>query len=143
MSISARNRFSGTISAVTSGPVNAQVELTLPGGDRIVAIVTNDSVRNLALAVGKEATAFVKAPWILVLAGDGDGIRFSARNRLTGVVESVTKGAVNAEVAVRLPGGALAYAVITNEALLDLSLKPDVPATLLFKASHVILGVPE
>jgi molybdate transport system regulatory protein len=141
MSISARNRFPGTISAVIPGPINAQVALTLAGGDKIVAIVTNDSVKNLGLVVGKAATAFVKAPWVLVLAGDEDGLRFSARNHLAGTVEAIEKGAVNAEVAVRLPGGTLAYAVITNEALLELRLKPGVPAALLFKASHVILGV--
>ena len=39
-------------------------------------------------------------------------------------------------------GGALVHAVITNEAVLELGLKPGVPASALIKASHVILGVP-
>ncbi|MDR3212309.1 MAG: TOBE domain-containing protein [Azoarcus sp.] len=139
--ISARNRFPGTVSKVETGPINAQVELTLAGGDKIVAVVTHESVDNLGLAPGVAAIAFVKASWVLLLAGN-EKIRFSARNHLPGTVASVEKGAVNSEVAVKLTGGSLAYAIITNEAVLELGLKPGVPASVLFKASHIILGVP-
>ena len=141
MKISARNVFEGTITALTDGQVNAEVEVTTPGGDRIVAIVTEGSVASLGLAVGKPALAYVKAPWVMVLAGDG-GVKFSARNQLAGVVDSVHKGAVNSDVAIRLAGGTLVHAVITNEAVMELGLKPGVPASALIKASHVVLGVP-
>jgi molybdate transport system regulatory protein len=141
MKISARNVFEGTISALDDGKVNAEVEVTTPGGDRIVAIVTEGSVASLGLAVGKPALAYVKAPWVMVLAGDG-GVKFSARNQLAGVVDSVHKGAVNSDVAIRLAGGTLVHAVITNEAVMELGLKPGVPASALIKASHVVLGVP-
>ena len=141
MKISARNVFEGTITALVDGKVNAEVEVTTPGGDRIVAIVTEGSVASLGLAVGKPALAYVKAPWVMVLAGDG-GVKFSARNQLAGVVDSVHKGAVNSDVAIRLAGGTLVHAVITNEAVMELGLKPGVPASALIKASHVVLGVP-
>ena len=141
MKISARNAFEGTITALVDGKVNAEVEVTTPGGDRIVAIVTEGSVAALGLAVGKPAVAYVKAPWVMVLAGDGS-VKFSARNQLAGVVDSVQKGAVNSDVAIRLAGGALVHAVITNEAVLELGLKAGVPACALIKASHVVLGVP-
>ena len=141
MKISARNIFTGTISALVNGAVNAEVELTLAGGDKLVAIVTESSVKSLELAVGKTATALIKAPWVMVLAGESS-LKFSARNQLAGTVKSLTKGAVNTEVAIELPGGNLVYSVITNEAVLDLGLKEGVPASALIKASHVILGVP-
>jgi molybdate transport system regulatory protein len=70
MNISARNIFTGTISALVNGAVNAEVELTLDGGDKLVAIVTESSVNSLDLAVGKTATALIKAPWVMVLAGE-------------------------------------------------------------------------
>jgi molybdate transport system regulatory protein len=111
------------------------------GGDKIVAIVTEGSVKSLGLAVGKEVVAYVKAPWVMVLTGKAD-IRFSARNQLTGKVVSLVKGAINTEVKIELPGGTIVYAVITNEAVLELGLKQGVSATALIKASHVILGVP-
>jgi molybdate transport system regulatory protein len=141
MNISARNAFKGTITALVDGAVNAEVELSTVGGDKIVAIVTEGSVKSLGLALGKEAIAYVKAPWVMLLAGEGN-VQFSARNQLAGKVASVTKGSVNAEVAIALPGGTLVYAIITNEAVLELGLKPDAPATALIKASHVVLGVP-
>jgi len=141
MKISARNVFEGTITALVDGKVNAEVEVTTPGGDRIVAIVTEGSVAALGLAVGKPAIAYVKAPWVMVLAGDS-GVKFSARNQLAGVVDSVQKGAVNSDIAIKLTGGSLVHAVITNEAVMELGLKPGVPACALIKASQVVLGVP-
>lgn len=141
MKISARNVFSGKITGLTDGVVNAEVELTLPGGDKLVAIVTEASLKSLGLAVGKEAVAYVKAPWVMILTGAGE-VRFSARNQFTGTVEKLTKGAVNSEVGIRLPGGAVVFAVITNEAVMELGLKEGVEATAFIKASHVILGTP-
>ena len=141
MSVSARNIFTGKISGITDGAVNAEVELTLPGGDRIVAIITESSAKSLGLAVGQEAIAYVKAPWVMLLAGP-QNVKFSARNQLTGKVSDIQKGAVNSEVGITLPGGATIYAVVTNEAVLELGLKPSVDATALIKASHVVLGVP-
>ncbi|MEO8121206.1 MAG: TOBE domain-containing protein [Rhodoferax sp.] len=141
MNVSARNVFKGKITGLTDGAVNAEVELTTAGGDRIVAIVTEGSVKSLGLAVGQDAIAYVKAPWVMVLTGDAN-VRFSARNQFAGKVTSVSNGAINAEVAIELPGGTVVYAVITNQAVLELGLKPGAAATALIKASHVILGVP-
>ena len=74
MKISARNVFTGKITALKDGAVNAEVELTTTGGDKIVAIVTEGSVVSLGLAVGKEAVAVVKAPLVILLAGES-GVR--------------------------------------------------------------------
>ncbi len=141
MQISARNVFEGHITALVDGQVNAEVEITTAGGDRLVAIVTEGSVQALGLAVGKPAMACIKAPWVMVLAGEGN-VKFSARNQLAGVVDSVHKGGVNSDVGIRLAGGTLVHAVVTNEAVLELRLKPGAPACALIKASHVVLGVP-
>ena len=141
MSVSARNVFTGKITALVNGAVNAEVELTLAGGDKIVAIVTEGSVKSLGLAVGKDAVAYVKAPWVMLLAGPAN-VKFSARNQLSGTVSVLKKGAVNTEVGIKLPGGAIVFSVVTNEAVLELGLKEGVAASALIKASHVILGVP-
>ena len=141
MNVSARNVFQGTISAVINGAVNAEVELTTAGGDKIVAIVTESSVASLGLTVGKTAHAYVKAPWVILLSGEIN-VRFSARNHLQGTVSILNPGAVNTEVGIKLPGGTIVYAIITNEAAAELGLQQGVPATALIKASHVVLGVP-
>ena len=141
MNVSARNKFSGKITSVVNGAVNVEVELTTAGGDNLVAIVTEASVKSLGLAIGINVIAFVKAPWIMLLTGVAD-VRFSARNQFTGKVASLKEGAVNSEVGLQLHGGTVVYAVVTNEAAAELCLKQGIEATALIKASHIILGVP-
>lgn len=142
MPVSARNAFSGHISKIKHGAVNAEVELSLPGGDRIVAIVTEGSLAELGIAIGKAAVAYVKAPWVMLLSGP-QSVRFSARNQLAGTVSTLRKGAVNAEVGLTLPGGNTVFAIVTNEAVDDLDLREGSAATALIKASHVILEIPD
>ncbi|WP_166362496.1 TOBE domain-containing protein [Pseudomonas akapageensis] len=141
MKVSARNVFKGTVSKLQEGAVNAEVSLTLSGGNVLVAVVTLQSVKSLGIAVGKEAVALIKAPWVMLMTESSD-IRLSARNCLEGKVTSVTDGAVNAEVVLRLDGGAEVYSIVTREAVTELGLAPGVSATAVIKASHIILGVP-
>jgi molybdate transport system regulatory protein len=138
--LSARNVFEGRITALHPGPFNTEVVLQLPGGEALVAVVTQASAQTLGLAVGGMAKAVVKAPWV-VLATGGQALRFSARNQLAGTVDSVSAGPVNAEVAVRLSGGTLLHAVVTDDAVADLGLKPGEPVQAIIKASHVMLAV--
>lgn len=141
MKVSARNVFKGQVSQVQEGAVNAEVVLTLAGGEQLVAVVTIQSVRNLGIAVGKEAVALIKAPWVMLMTDSSD-IRLSARNCLEGTVLSVNDGSVNAEVVIELAGGSKVYAIVTREAVAELGLAPGVSATAVIKASHIILGVP-
>lgn len=141
MKVSARNAFQGRITAIQSGVVNAEVTLQMAGGDKLVAVVTEGSVKSLGLAVGKDVVALVKAPWVMVAARDA-GLSFSARNQLAGQVSTLSKGAVNSEVGITLPGGTEVFAVITNEAVAELALTPGMTASAIIKASHVILAVP-
>ena len=140
MAISARNVFAGTVSEIREGAVNAEVSLAVTGGDVIVATVTLDSLKALGLAVGSAATAFVKAPSIMLVTGN-DSVRFSARNHLKGSVSEVKTGAVNSEVVVKLAGGSEVKAIVTNDAVTDLGLAVGSAAGALFKAGSVILGV--
>ncbi|MCS3470179.1 molybdate transport system regulatory protein [Pseudomonas sp. JUb42] len=141
MKVSARNVFKGTVSQVQAGAVNAEVALTLAGGEQLVAVVTMASVQSLGLAVGKDAVALIKAPWVMLMTEASD-IRLSARNCLEGKVVRVNEGAVNSEVVVQLPGGTEVFAIVTRDAVEELGLAPGVSATAVIKASHIILGVP-
>lgn len=59
--LSARNQLAGAISRVEKGAVNSVIGLTVPGGATVTAVVTNDSVTALGLAIGQPATAVFKA----------------------------------------------------------------------------------
>jgi molybdate transport system regulatory protein len=141
MRISTRNVFRGKVTALREGPISAEVEISTANGDRIVATVTDASVKSLGIGLGKEAVALVKAPWVVLMTGTPE-YRFTARNQLSGKVAKVARGAVNSQVEVALPGGATVNAVVTNEAADELGLSAGVAVTALIKASHVLLGVP-
>ncbi|MFL9858324.1 TOBE domain-containing protein [Paraburkholderia madseniana] len=140
---SARNQLYGTVSAITRGTVNDEVSLALPGGHTIVAVVTHESTETLGLAVGAAAFALIKASWVVLLVEDETGapLKLSARNQLRGTVQSVKRGAVNAEVSLLLDGGAVITAVVTNQSADTLGLVEGGTAVAVFKASSVILGV--
>jgi molybdopterin-binding protein len=66
MKISARNILKGEVVKIVHGSVNSEVTIELPGGTRIVSIITNSSVENLALTEGKQAFAIIKASNVMV-----------------------------------------------------------------------------
>lgn len=139
---SARNVLSGRIAGVTHGAVNAEVSIRLGGDDQLIAICTEESTRDLGLAVGREVQALINASWIILADADSTG-RTSARNRLCGIVQRITPGAVNAEVVIRLDGGNTLAAIITSESLQAMELEEGKPICALIKASNIILSVQE
>ena len=64
-SLSARNRFAGTITSVETDGVMALVEMEA-GPFRVTAAVTRDSVEELGLREGANAVATVKATSVMV-----------------------------------------------------------------------------
>jgi len=140
MQTSARNQFLGTVTHIKHGPVNAEVVLTMKGGDQIVAVVTDDSVKSLALQEGCEAFALIKAPHVILLREDA-GIKTSARNRFCGTVMRLIQGPVNAEVVLELAGGMAIKATVTEEAVRELDIREGIRLCAIIKASHVILAV--
>jgi len=140
MKSSARNVLTGTVESVNHGGVNAEVNIRLPGGDQLHAIVTCESAKELELAPGREVQALIKASWIILTVAD-DALRTSARNRLCGKVQRIVEGEVNAEIVIGLSGGSTIAAIITQQSLQDMALKPEDEVCALIKASHIIIGV--
>jgi len=66
MKISARNMLKGKIKTITEGAVNDEVIIELPGGMEITSVITRSSVQNLALVVGKEVYAVIKASNVMI-----------------------------------------------------------------------------
>jgi molybdate transport system regulatory protein len=140
MRTSARNQLFGTVAGVVPGAVNDEVTISLPGGETLVATVTHESAEALGLAAGAPVVALVKATSVVLVASAADAARLSARNRLSGTVQVVRRGAVNAEVTLALPGGAVIAAIVTDASVDALGLAVGEAATAVFKASSVLLG---
>ena len=64
--MSARNRFHGTVGSVKVEGLLAQVEIVVTEPTRVVAIVTRDAVEELDLKPGVAATAIVKSTSVMV-----------------------------------------------------------------------------
>ncbi|UDM16827.1 TOBE domain-containing protein [Vogesella sp. XCS3] len=141
MKTSARNQFLGKVTSVKVGAVNDEIELQTASGQAIVAIVTHESTESLGLKPGAEAFALIKSSSIIVVT-DEEGARFSARNKLSGVIARVQPGAVNTEIVIDLPGGGSVAAIVTNDSCNSLELAAGKTASAIFKASSVVIAVP-
>jgi molybdate transport system regulatory protein len=140
MKVSARNIFAGTVSGLTKGAINSEVTLALRGGDKLVSVITNESIDNLGLQEGVEAYAIIKASSILI-AKDLEGTRLSTSNILTGKIIKIIEGAVNTEVMLELSGGNTISAIITNCSAISLDLREKDRVSAICKSSDIILGV--
>jgi molybdopterin-binding protein len=66
MKLSARNIMPGKVVAVTRGATTAHVKIEVAPGFVITASITNESVDELGISVGKAATAIVKSSDVIV-----------------------------------------------------------------------------
>jgi molybdate transport system regulatory protein len=139
MKISARNVIPGIVASVAKGAVNAEILLTLRGGETVVAVITNESVDSLELQEGQSVFAIIKASDVMI-GKNLKNAKLSARNILAGKVAELREGAVNSEVAIRLPGGTILIASITRVSVNALKLTPGDEVSAVVKASHVMVG---
>jgi molybdate transport system regulatory protein len=137
MKTSARNQFRGTITRITPGAVNAEIELDIGANQPLIAIITQESVDRLGLETGGETVALIKASSVIV--STDTEIVTSARNKLVGTVIRIVVGAVNTDVTIDVGAGKSVSAIITNTSATELGLEEGQPACALFKAPNVIL----
>lgn len=141
MRTSACNQLKGTVLAIHEGPVNAEVVLALNAEDRLVALITRESVGHMDLRPGTNAFALIKSSFVILGTAD-EGFNTTARNRLAGTLRRIVRGPVEAEVELALDGGNALVASVTTESVDALALSEGMRACALIKASNVILGVP-
>jgi len=140
MKISARNVWLGSVAKIEKGAVNSVVTLSLRGEDKIVAVITENSVQRLGLEEGSEALAIVKAPSVM-LSLDVDPKKISARNILSGKISRILSGVVNDEVTIDLQGGNTVTSILTSESVRRIGLMEGMDISAIIKASDVLLAV--
>jgi len=137
---SARNQVFGSIAEIHAGAVNAEIAVTLKGGERVIVNITQASLSHLGLQVGADAVLLFNSADITLSTGS-DSNRYAARNRLSCSVIRVQQDEVNAEVIAMLPGGETLVALITSESAQSLALVPGMKAWAIFKSNTPVLGV--
>lgn len=133
--LSARNQFAGKVTSVKEGAVNGIVTIDV-NGTAVTATISMDSIKNLGVEAGKDATAFVKATEVMVAVGD---LKISARNQFAGKITNVEAGAVNSIVVIEAAVGTIS-ATISNAAVEELGLEAGKDATAVIKATSVMIG---
>ena len=66
MKLSARNQIKGKVVGVTKGQTTGHVRIEVADGLVITASITNEAIDDLALRVGDEAVAVIKASDVTV-----------------------------------------------------------------------------
>ena len=66
MKISARNMLKGRVKRVVHGAVNTEIEVELPGGTKVVSIITKTSAESMALKEGQDVYAVIKASNVMI-----------------------------------------------------------------------------
>jgi molybdate transport system regulatory protein len=140
MRTSARNALRGTITAIQHDRLTAEIGVAVSADTTIHALVTNESVRELGLCVGREAIVLIKASFVVIAPGESVP-SVSARNCLRGIVRRRETSAVNAEIVLDIGGGKTLAATITARSAEALDLSPGKPACALFDAAHVIVAI--
>lgn len=66
MRLSARNQIKGKITEVIRGQTTGHVHIDIGGGTIVHASITNEAIDDLALKVGDEAFAVIKASDVMI-----------------------------------------------------------------------------
>lgn len=140
MKTSARNVYRCTVIEVKRAAVNVEVVLKVSDQHSITAIITNESVEDLAIAEAREAVALVKSSFVM-LAPAENVPRLSTPNKIIGTVVARIDGGVNTEIVLDLGAGKRLVSVITKASADELQLNLGVRACAFFSPSQVIIAV--
>lgn len=66
MKLSARNQIKGKVTAVQKGQTTGHVHIDIGNGITVHASITNEAIDDLALQVGDDAIAVIKASDVMV-----------------------------------------------------------------------------
>lgn len=133
------DRLPARVTALQPGPVSVQVQVTLPGGDVLCAVVTRESATLLALAPGVAVVALPLAPGVLLSTG---GVSPSAETRWPATVAQLAPGPLNTLVRLQTVRGTRIHAVLTHAAVAELRLMAGAAVEVGILASQVMLAVP-
>lgn len=140
MKSSARNQLAGTVSRIEHFGGSSLITLVSAGGIEIRAEISSFSLQRLKLGIGSPAIAMIKAASVVV-ATDLAPMVLSAENCLAGTVSRVEQGSVNNVVTLDINHEINLCATITLYSSETLALEPGRPATAVFNANQVMLGV--
>lgn len=137
--VSALNVFRTEVISIRRWPVDVEIVLKVSDEHSIHATVTNAATEQLGLVPGRQALAFVKAPFVRLVSPDEAAT--NRRNLFRGTVVSRVDAEVHSEVHLDLGNGKTLVAVVPRRQAEDLAVAEGADATATFDPDHVIIAV--
>ncbi len=66
LDISARNKLQGRVENIHLGSVSAEIEIDIGNKERVVAVITASSIKNLNIKIGNSISAIIKASDVMI-----------------------------------------------------------------------------
>ena len=127
-----------SVAAIRARALSSEIDVALTAEATLVARVTNRSVTELGLHVGRETLALVKAPLVAIAAAPEAPPGF---NRLAGVLSRLDLRDDQAEAVLDLGDGRTLAALMPAEAARAGALAVGAPAVAAFDPAQVILAI--
>jgi molybdate transport system regulatory protein len=137
---SARNVLRGIIKDIKADNVSGDVYLAIAGRTTIYATVTQDSLRELGLCLGREVLALIKASYVSIVPSDRER-RPAGCNCLRAVLVRRQRGEANIEFTLDIGSGKLLIASMQAERCKTLKLRVGGSVWATFSSRHVILAI--
>jgi molybdate transport system regulatory protein len=137
MKVSTQNQLKGVIIDIKEDSVSVEVSVKLPCDDIIVAVVATESMKNMGLKIGDTASTHIKATDVILGTG---ALEVSARNLLSGEIETIKEGVVSSEILLDLGDYCYLSSIITTASVERLNLEPGKSVFAIIKASNVVLS---
>lgn len=139
MKTSARNALRGTVVGLAGDSLTGAVAIRIADETVIRSVITQESVRELGLHVGREVVALIKAPFVVVRpAGTPPA---AACNSIAGTVRRCEISAAHAEAVIAIGGDKTLAATMPAHAAEALGLLPGLPVCAEVDPSHVIIAI--
>jgi molybdate transport system regulatory protein len=139
---SATNQLFGSVTAIQTSSIYAEVFVALKGGEQIVASLPLAEFEQLNLSIGSDVLLLINAAEIMVVS-ETDNYSLSARNHLRGSVLRFHDDGVDAEVVMHLTDGDSLVITVTKTSAETLGIALGVSVIACFKSNAVMLaGIP-
>lgn len=139
MLTSARNQFTGKIIKIEKGAVYSEIFLDIDKSLKIIAIIPNSGLMDLAIKKGSLTHALFQASDVML--STETKMKISARNQFLGTIDRIVKGAVNSEITLNLGNRKTICSITSNASVKELKLVRGMEVKALIKSSNIILGV--
>lgn len=135
---SADNTFYGEVIDVNIGAVSAIIKVKVDNDFIITSSILNGTVDKLDLSIGSKVCCLINSTQIILLPKN-ENLSISSTNVYSGIIKTVTKGAVNSEICLSLQNDRVLNIFMTNESVENMKLAYGMEVSAVFSESSVII----